>query len=74
MAGSHGPAVVNDKLVREHAEGWQSFTRFTTISIICVALILLMFMLHFAVGWGYAVFFMLLGWAATAILALLGKI
>jgi hypothetical protein len=74
MAANHGPAVVSDKLVREHAEGWHFFTRFTTISIICVTLILLMFMLHFAVGWGYAVFFMLLGWVATAILALLGKI
>lgn len=74
MAGNHGPALVSDKIVREHAEGWHAFTRFTTISIICVTLILLMFLLHFFVGWGYAVFFMLLGFVATAILALLGKV
>lgn len=74
MAGNHGPAVVSDKIVREHAEGWTAFTRFTTISIICVVLVLLMFLLHFFVGWGYAVFFMILGFIATAILALLGKV
>ncbi|WP_035708519.1 hypothetical protein [Niveispirillum irakense] len=74
MAGNHGPALVSDKIVREHAEGWHAFTRFTTISIIVVTLILLMFLLHFFVGWGYAVFFMLLGFVATAILALLGKV
>lgn len=74
MAGNHGPALVSDKIVREHAEGWHAFTRFTTISIIVVTLILLMFLLHFFVGWGYAVFFMLLGFVSTAILALLGKV
>lgn len=74
MAGNHGPVEVSDKIVREHAEGWEAFTRFTTISVIAVILILLMFLLHFFVGWGYAVLFMVLGFFVTAILAMLGKV
>lgn len=74
MAGAHGPVVVNDKLLREHAEGWHAFTRFTTIGVITVVLFLLMLMLHFFIGWGYAMLFMVLGYVVTAILALLGKI
>ncbi|MFV3073418.1 hypothetical protein [Niveispirillum fermenti] len=74
MAGNHGPAVVSDKLVKEHAEGWHAFTRFTTISIILVTLFLLMLMLHFFIGWGYAMLFMVLGYFVTAIMAMLGKV
>lgn len=74
MAGAHGHVVVSDKIVKEHAEGWHAFTRFTTIGIIAVVLFLLMMVLHFAIGWGYAVLFMVLGFVVTAIMALLGKI
>lgn len=71
---AHGTVVVSDKIVKEHAEGWHAFTRFTTIGIIAVVLFLLMLMLHFFVGWGYAVLFMVLGYVVTAIMALLGKV
>lgn len=71
---AHGTTVVSDKIVKEHAEGWHAFTRFTTIGIIAVVLFLLMLMLHFFVGWGYAVLFMVLGYVVTAIMALLGKV
>ncbi len=71
---AHGTVVVSDKIVKEHAEGWHAFTRFTTIGIIGVVLFLLMLMLHFFVGWGYAVLFMVLGYVVTAIMALLGKV
>ncbi|WP_114391848.1 hypothetical protein [Oleisolibacter albus] len=74
MAGTHTAPVVSEKIVREHAEGWQSFTRFTTVAIIFVTLILLMFLLHFFVGWGYALFLMVLGFIATIVSAVLGKI
>lgn len=74
MAGNHTAPVVNDKLVKEHAEDWHAFTRFTTIGIICVILVLLMFVLQFAIGWGYAAIFMILGFVVTAIAAALGKV
>ncbi|MFV3128006.1 hypothetical protein [Niveispirillum sp. KHB5.9] len=74
MAGNHGPAVVSDKLVKEHAEGWHAFTRFTTIGVIAVVLFLLMMMLHFFIGWGYAMLFMVLSYVVLAIAALLGKV
>ncbi|WP_119678189.1 hypothetical protein [Indioceanicola profundi] len=73
MAG-HDNTVVNDALVREHAANWAGFTRFVTMGIISVILILLMFLLHFFVGWGYAVVFMILGHIALAIAAMLGKV
>lgn len=74
MAGNHGPVVVSDKLVKEHAEGWHAFTRFTTIGIIAVILFLLMMLLHFFIGWGYAMLFMVLGYVVLTIAALLGKV
>jgi hypothetical protein len=74
MAGHHGPVVVSEKLVREHHEGWTAFTRFTTVSLIFVCLILLMFLLHFLVGWGYALFFMVIGFIVTLIAAAFGKV
>jgi hypothetical protein len=74
MAGAHGPVVVDNKLVKEHAEGWHAFTRFTTIGIIAVVLFLLMMMLHFFIGWGYAVLFMVLGYVVLTFAALLGKV
>lgn len=74
MAGAHGSAAVSDKLVKEHAEGWHAFTRFTTIGIIVVVLFLLMMMLHFFIGWGYAVLFMVVGYVVLTFAALLGKV
>lgn len=73
MAG-HDNTAASDKLVREHAEGWVGFTRFLVISTICVLLVLLMFLLQFFVGWGYAAFFMVLGFIVVAIAAMLGKL
>jgi len=74
MAGTHGATAVSDTLVKEHSETWHAFTRFTTIGIIGVVLFLLMMMLHFFVGWGYAVLFMLVGFVVTAFLAVTGRV
>lgn len=74
MAGDHTAPVVNDKIVREHTEGWHAFTRFTTVSIIMVVLVLLMFLLQFFIGWGYAVLFMILGFIATTVALIFGKL
>ena len=73
MAG-HDNTAVSDKLVREHAEEYAFFTKFLTVGAICVVLVLLMFLLQFFIGWGYAFLFMLLGMFVTIILAMLGKI
>jgi len=73
MADTTAP-VVSDKIVREHTEGWAGFTRFLTIGTICVLLVLLMFLAQFAVGWGYAIFFMIIGFIVTGFMAAFGKI
>ena len=73
MAG-HDNTVVSDKIVREHAEGWASFTKFLTVGAIFVVLVLLMFLLQFFIGWGYAAIFMVLGMIVTVLAAMLGKI
>jgi hypothetical protein len=73
MAGSSTNPVAPE-IVQEHAEGWHNFTRFMTAGIIGVILVLLMFLLHFFIGWGYALFVMVVGFIATLIAVWLGKI
>lgn len=73
MAG-HDNTVVSDKLVKEHADGWAGFTRMLTIGVIAVLLVLLMFVAQFAIGWGYAVFFMVLGFIVLTGAVVLGKL
>ncbi|ACI98956.1 hypothetical protein [Rhodospirillum centenum] len=74
MAANSGPAAVSEDLVREHAAGWTRFTRLLTIAVVCVAVVMLMFVLQFATGWGFAVFVMLAGFATVGILVARGRL
>lgn len=73
MAGSSANPVAPE-IVEEHREGWHQFTRFVLAGILSVVMILVMFALHFAVGWAYALIVMLIGFVAIAIGVVSGKI
>jgi hypothetical protein len=73
MAGSSANPVAPE-VVNEHREGWHQFTRFMLAGILSVAMVLIMFALHYAVGWGYALIVMVLGFIAIAIAVVSGKI
>ncbi|MDE1146079.1 MAG: hypothetical protein PW843_05565 [Azospirillaceae bacterium] len=74
MAGAQGAVAVSDAVVKEHAEGWNQFTRFVKANIIAVVLLLLMFLAHFALGWGFSMFLMIVGDIILAIAVILGKV
>ncbi|MDZ5649694.1 hypothetical protein [Nitrospirillum sp. BR 11828] len=75
MAGAHSGAVaVSDAVVKEHADGWHAFTRFVKAGIISVVLLLLMFLAHFALGWGFSMFLMIVGDIILVLALLLGKV
>jgi len=74
MAGDFKPATVSEQVVKEHAEGWLGFTRFMTISIIAVLIVLVTFVLQFGTGWGFAVLAMVLSYVVLGIAVALGKL
>lgn len=39
---SHGPAPVNEELLREHRADWEAFTRFSKFGIIAVVVLLVL--------------------------------
>jgi hypothetical protein len=74
MAGNHTPVVVSEEVVREHAHGWAEFTRFMTIGIVAVVLLLLAFALQFATGWGFAMFLLFVSYVVLTLMVLVRKI
>ncbi|HYE50783.1 MAG TPA: hypothetical protein VEB20_14405 [Azospirillaceae bacterium] len=74
MAGDNRPAAVSEEVIREHAEGWHEFTRFMTIGIIAVVLLLIAFALQFAVGWGFSMFLLFISYVVLALMAALRKV
>lgn len=74
MSTSHIPAEIDDALVRAHVEGWHQFTRFVTAGIIAMVLLLLMFLVHFSVGWGFAMFLLVLSYVGLIAALVTGRI
>lgn len=74
MSTSHIPADIDDALVRAHVEGWHQFTRFVTAGIIAMVLLLMMFVVHFSVGWGFAMFLLVVSYVGLIFALIVGKI
>lgn len=75
MAGASGPAgPVSPEVVKGYQAGWEGFTRLVSVGVAVVLVILLAMLLHFATGWGFAMFFMVLGFLGVGFLMLIGKL
>lgn len=82
MSSSHAPVSASmgaaskdlQTLFNEHANGWHQFTRFVKAGSIAMVLLLLMFALHFPVGWGFAMFLLVISYIALIAAMIMGKV